>query len=39
MVWKETTHVGMGIAICKNGGMIIVANYNPAGNYIGEKPY
>jgi pathogenesis-related protein 1 len=39
MVWKETTHVGIGKAICKNGGMIIVANYNPAGNYIGEKPY
>ena len=39
MVWRETTHMGMGMAICKNGGMIIVANYNPAGNYIGEKPY
>jgi uncharacterized protein YkwD len=39
MVWKETTHMGIGIAICKNGGMIIVANYNPAGNFIGEKPY
>lgn len=39
MIWKETTHMGMGISICKNGGIIIVANYNPAGNYIGEKPY
>lgn len=39
MVWKETTHVGMGISICKDGGVIVVANYNPAGNYIGERPY
>jgi uncharacterized protein YkwD len=39
MLWNKTTHMGMGIARCKNGGMIIVANYNPAGNYIGEKPY
>jgi pathogenesis-related protein 1 len=39
MVWKETTHMGMAIARCKNGGVIVVANYNPAGNYIGEKPY
>lgn len=39
MVWKNTTHVGIGVAICANGGIIIVANYNPAGNYIGEKPY
>jgi uncharacterized protein YkwD len=39
MVWKKTSHMGMGIAICKNRGMIIVANYNPPGNFIGEKPY
>lgn len=39
MVWKNTTHVGVGVAICSDGGIIIVANYNPAGNYIGEKPY
>jgi pathogenesis-related protein 1 len=39
MVWKNTTHVGMGIAYCKNGAVIIVANYNPPGNYMGEKPY
>lgn len=39
MVWKNTTHVGIGVAICADGGIIIVANYNPAGNYIGQKPY
>ena len=39
MVWRNTTHVGIGVARCKNGGMIIVANYDPPGNYMGETAY
>jgi len=39
MVWKNTTHVGMGMAVCGNGTILIVANYNPSGNFIGEEPY
>lgn len=39
MVWKSTTHIGIGKAVCKNGTILIVANYSPAGNYIGERPY
>lgn len=39
MVWRTTTRVGMGIAKCKDGGVIVVANYNPAGNTMGQKPY
>lgn len=39
MVWKNTTQVGLGIAVCKSGATLIVANYSPAGNYMGEKPY
>lgn len=39
MVWYETTEVGCAKAKCKNGGEIWVCNYNPAGNYVGEKAY
>jgi pathogenesis-related protein 1 len=39
MVWKNTTHIGIGMAVCKSGDILIVGNYNPSGNYIGEKPY
>ncbi|MFN8257801.1 MAG: CAP family protein [Bacteroidales bacterium] len=39
MVWYNTTHVGIGMAKCDDGGIIIVANYNPPGNYMGEKAY
>jgi pathogenesis-related protein 1 len=39
MVWKTTTHVGIGQAVCKGGEILIVANYSPAGNYMGQSPY
>lgn len=39
MVWRNTKNVGIGAAHCKDGGIIIVANYDPPGNYIGQKPY
>jgi pathogenesis-related protein 1 len=39
MIWKNTKEVGVGIAACPAGGVIVVANYNPPGNYMGEFPY
>jgi pathogenesis-related protein 1 len=39
MVWRSTTQVGMGQASCPGGALVIVAEYNPPGNYIGQKPY
>ncbi|RYD98245.1 MAG: hypothetical protein EOP50_05115 [Sphingobacteriales bacterium] len=39
MVWSASTEVGMGAARCPNGAWIIVANYNPRGNYMDVKPY
>ncbi len=39
MVWKNTTQVGCATVTCANGDMIVVCNYNPGGNVIGEKPY
>jgi pathogenesis-related protein 1 len=39
MVWQNTKAVGMGIATCKDGAIIIVANYDPMGNMLGKKAY
>lgn len=39
MIWKSTISMGAGMAVCKDGSMIIVANYDPPGNYIGKLPY
>jgi len=43
MVWKGSTQVGMGKAIIQTGPqrgwLIVVANYNPPGNFLGQAPY
>lgn len=39
VVWKNTNEVGCGMAICNDKSQVWVCNYNPPGNYIGEKPY
>lgn len=38
MVWRQTTQLGCGQAICNNT-LIVACNYNPAGNVLGRKPY
>lgn len=39
MVWRDTKKIGIGVVKCKDGGVIIVANYDPPGNYRGEAAY
>ena len=39
MVWKNTTEVGMAMAVSKSGKTFVVARYSPGGNYVGEYPY
>lgn len=39
MVWQNTQKVGMGKAETSTGAIVIVANYYPQGNVIGQKPY
>lgn len=38
MVWRQTTLLGCGQAICQNL-LIVACNYGPPGNVIGRKPY
>ncbi|XP_033749152.1 peptidase inhibitor 15-A-like [Pecten maximus] len=46
LVWHDSTHVGCGVKVCntlKNSSMkkatLVVCNYGPGGNYVGEFPY
>ncbi|HMV41872.1 MAG TPA: pathogenesis-related family 1 protein [Leptospiraceae bacterium] len=40
VVWKNSTAIGCAGVVCSNGGGIIFGcNYNPPGNYSGQKPY
>lgn len=36
MVWKATKHLGVGMSKTKKGKVLVVCNYNPRGNVIGE---
>ena len=38
IVWRNTTELGCATTICNNN-LIMACNYNPAGNYMGQKPY
>ncbi len=40
IVWRETTKVGCGFAVCSDSReQVWVCHYSPAGNIVGEKPY
>lgn len=39
LVWKKTTSVGCGMAVCGSRDQIWVCQYSPAGNWAGQKPY
>jgi pathogenesis-related protein 1 len=40
IVWRTTTTVGCGMAVCENTQeQIWVCQYQPAGNWLGERPY
>lgn len=38
IVWRATTKVGCGMATCGDTE-VWVCNYDPPGNYLGQRPY
>ncbi|VVB12518.1 unnamed protein product [Arabis nemorensis] len=39
IIWKNTRRVGCARVVCNNGGIFMTCNYDPPGNYIGQRPY
>lgn len=39
VVWKATKQVGCAKAICGDKSQVWVCNYNPPGNYVGQRPF
>jgi len=39
MVWSRTRTMGCGVTECGGQMMILVCNYDPAGNVLGQAPY
>ncbi|KAK9690539.1 hypothetical protein RND81_09G135900 [Saponaria officinalis] len=39
VVWRDSVRLGCARVTCQNGGVFVTCNYDPPGNYIGERPY
>lgn len=39
VVWRDSVRLGCARVKCNNGGVFIICNYSPRGNYIGQRPY
>lgn len=42
MIWRDTKRIGCSVARCElasGTSEVLVCHYDPAGNYIGERPY
>lgn len=39
VVWRQTKEVGCAVKVCKDLSQVWVCNYNPPGNYVGQRPY
>jgi pathogenesis-related protein 1 len=38
IVWRDTREIGCAVSECR-GNLLVVCNYAPPGNYIGQSPY
>ncbi|GMY38833.1 pathogenesis-related protein 1-like [Fagus crenata] len=39
VVWRNSVRLGCAKVRCNSGGTFIGCNYDPPGNYVGQKPY
>ncbi|KAJ7525560.1 hypothetical protein O6H91_17G056800 [Diphasiastrum complanatum] len=39
VVWRNTRKLGCTSVTCDNGNTLIICNYDPPGNYIGQRPF
>lgn len=39
VVWRSSIHLGCARVKCSNGWWFVTCNYDPPGNYEGERPY
>lgn len=39
VVWRKSVRLGCARLRCNTGGTFIICNYDPPGNYAGQRPY
>ncbi|KAJ9705384.1 hypothetical protein PVL29_003436 [Vitis rotundifolia] len=39
VIWRNSLRLGCARAQCNNGGWFVSCNYDPPGNYMGQRPF
>ncbi|KAL8540481.1 hypothetical protein ACS0TY_001931 [Phlomoides rotata] len=39
VVWRDSLHLGCARLQCRNAWLFVICDYDPPGNYIGQRPY
>ncbi|WCJ42403.1 Pathogenesis-related protein 1 [Euphorbia peplus] len=39
IVWKNTRKIGCARVVCEDGDVFMTCNYDPPGNFVGQRPY
>lgn len=39
VVWRDSVRLGCARVLCNSGGIFVICNYDPPGNFIGSSPY
>ncbi|OVA08790.1 Allergen V5/Tpx-1-related [Macleaya cordata] len=39
VVWRNSIRLGCASVTCSTGGTFVICNYDPPGNYVGQRPY
>eukprot|EP00268_Persea_americana_P011503 TRINITY_DN14855_c1_g2_i2.p1 TRINITY_DN14855_c1_g2~~TRINITY_DN14855_c1_g2_i2.p1 ORF type:complete len:163 (-),score=7.27 TRINITY_DN14855_c1_g2_i2:145-633(-) len=39
VVWRRSARLGCARVKCNNGAIFITCNYDPRGNFVGQRPY
>ncbi|CBI25103.3 unnamed protein product, partial [Vitis vinifera] len=39
VIWRNSLRLGCARAQCNSGGWFVTCNYDPPGNYVGQRPF
>ncbi|XP_022143879.1 pathogenesis-related protein 1A [Momordica charantia] len=39
IIWKDSAKIGCARVQCQSGGLLIICEYDPPGNYVNESPF
>ena len=39
VIWRNSLHLGCARVQCNTGGWFVTCNYDPPGNYVGQRPF